>query len=79
MKSVYIVLIYIICIITQSLAISNTVANPGQIQKLEKRACDFRCKNQRRCDKTCEDLSYGALLLGVCHRDICFCGFMPNF
>ncbi|KAI8081164.1 hypothetical protein BDF21DRAFT_418544 [Thamnidium elegans] len=79
MKSVYLLLIYITCIITQSLAISNTVVNSGQIQKLEKRGCDFHCQNQPRCDKTCEDLSYGAFLLGVCHRGKCFCGFMPNF
>lgn len=79
MKSVYLLLIFITCIISQSLAISNTVVNPGQIQKLGKRACDFQCKNQAKCDKTCDDLAYGTILLGVCHRDKCFCGFMPNF
>ncbi|KAI8645026.1 hypothetical protein BD408DRAFT_412520 [Parasitella parasitica] len=51
------------------------------LQRLSKRECGFNCQNQDSCNSKCgkhdESLHLG-LYFGVCHRGICFCGWIPE-
>lgn len=75
--------IALLCIISYLFVFVNSFQLNSDIippQRLAKRDCDFSCRNQDACNRQCWSRSVGVpLILGVCHRNKCFCGWIPDY